>query len=188
MSNLTVQVDLIKLNVIDVALWGSYLLCQLVCATVTILFINLVLGLIAIILCLPLSISPILSKKAVERARNLLVHSTNDLNESSSDLLHGLVDRTTQGAERSVDQRYSQANEKWIHAANHDARVRKRVDAINDLLSHILNFWGLDRWRNPHTEIADVDSSNRRLRFADGQHLGSPLLRLRPVLPIQCGA
>lgn len=67
LSNLTVQVDSIKLNVIDVALWGSYLLCQLVCATATILFINPVLGLIAIILCLPLSVSPILSKKAVER-------------------------------------------------------------------------------------------------------------------------
>lgn len=128
LSNLTVQVDSIKLNVIDVALWGSYLLCQLVCATATILFINPVLGLIAIILCLPLSVSPILSKKAVERARNLLVHSTNNLNESSSDLLHGLVDWRIHGAERSVDRRYSQAGH-IFHAS-----IRDNVTLFDDSL------------------------------------------------------
>ncbi|MFD0705667.1 ABC transporter transmembrane domain-containing protein [Alloscardovia venturai] len=113
---------------------------SVISAAVTILFINPLLGIVAIVLCLPLALSPIVSKKRVEYARNQLMHSTNDLNASASDLLHGFTDWKMYAADKFVNIRYHLSNERWIRDANRDAHVQKDIDAINDCLSHILHF------------------------------------------------
>lgn len=62
------------------------------------------------------------------------MHSTNDLNESSSDLLHGLVDWRIHGAERSVDRRYSQAGH-IFHAS-----IRDNLTLFDDSLPDSMVF------------------------------------------------
>ncbi|TCD54211.1 ABC transporter ATP-binding protein [Alloscardovia theropitheci] len=140
LTNLTVHIDSIKSNIIDVVLRGFYLCCLLISAVTISLFINPILGIVAIVLSVPLALSPIISKKIVECARAKLVHSTNRLSVSIADLLHGLVDWRSYHAQASINRQFSSLNDDWLQAANHDARVQKSIESINNMLSHTLYF------------------------------------------------
>lgn len=140
LSNLTVQLDGVKANLIDVAIWGGYLVCQLVFAVITILAINPVLGLCALVLCIPPALVPILMKRPVERARHRLVDATDEMNQTTGDLLRGMADWRLAGRSREIMALFGGRSDDWRRAANKDASVQKGVDTMSDTLSHVLVF------------------------------------------------
>lgn len=139
-STLTTQLDSVKRDLVDVLLWGTYLMMQLLFSVIAVLAINPTLGGVALLLCIPMSLVPVISKRFVIRARNAMTGSADELNTVTGDLLHGIVDWRLTGKERNVHHRFAQLNETWLQAADHDATVQKQADSANNFMTNILIF------------------------------------------------
>lgn len=137
-SQLTTQLDQVKANLIDVLLYGAALVAQTLFAVAGILVINPVLGACALVLCIPMALVPVLSKRHIETARGRLVDAQNDLNGELGDLLRGAVDWRLMHRETQVRERFAAAGRSWFARARGDADMQMRVDAVTNMLSHVL--------------------------------------------------
>ena len=137
-SQLTTQLDQVKANLIDVLLYGAALVAQTLFAVVGILVINPVLGTCALVLCTPMALVPVLSKRHIETARGRLIDAQNDLNGELGDLLRGAVDWRLMHREPQVRARFAATGRSWFTQARGDADMQMRVDAVTNMLSHAL--------------------------------------------------
>lgn len=144
-SQFTAQLEQVKAGLIDVLLYGAALVVQTVFAVTAIMVINPVLGACALVLCVPMALVPVLSKRRVESAREGLVGAQNDLNGELGDLLHGMADWRLMDRAPQTRARLARFACPWLGAARRDAGVQMGVDAITNALSHILVFgiWAL---------------------------------------------
>lgn len=140
LSQMTAQLGQIKADLIDVGLYGLILASQVAFAIAAIMAISPLLGMCALVLCVPMALVPIAARSRVERARGGLVEAENDLNARLGDLLRGLADWRLFGRGRQVVQRFARCNESWLQRAETDAAVQTGVDAVVNALSHVLIF------------------------------------------------
>ena len=101
-STLTSQLDQIKTNLIDVVLYGIMLLSQASFALIAILTLNPTLALVALALCVPMMLVPLLFRPRIEEARATVVNATNVLNSVIGDSLRGMVDWRVAGREHQI--------------------------------------------------------------------------------------
>ena len=139
-SQLTTQLEQIKANLIDVVLYGFVLVFQVIFASVSVLVINPILGMCALLLCIPMALVPILTKQKVEAARSSMIDAQNSLNGDLGDLLHGIVDWRLMHRESKIQAWFAQHSDSWLDATRRDADVQMLVDSIANALSHVLIF------------------------------------------------
>lgn len=139
-SQMTSQLEQVKADLIDVLLYGTVLASQVAFAVVSILAINPVLGAFALLLCLPMALVPVASKRRVRDARNALVDAQNELNDGMGDLLRGMPDWRLMRRERLVRAYFTRRNRGWLGKAYRDADTQMGVDAVTNALSRVLIF------------------------------------------------
>ncbi|MFT8705184.1 MAG: ABC transporter ATP-binding protein [Bifidobacterium sp.] len=139
-STLTAQIDSVKRDLIDVVLWGAYLLFQLVFSVVAVLAINPTLGVVALLLCVPMSLVPVVSKRFVVKARTRVAAGVDALNTVTGDLLHGVSDWRLAGRSVQAQRRFAGLNGRWREASDHDATVQKAADSANNFMTNVLIF------------------------------------------------
>lgn len=137
-SQATSQLEQAKSSYYDTILWGVYLLTQLIVAILVGFTINPTMAVVTILLCIPLSLIPIVSRKIIARATGKLVEATNQLNESTGDLLHGTRDWKTYREQKSIMPHYAGSIGAWFPVARSHTQVQERVDAINAFFTTIL--------------------------------------------------
>ncbi|ERL65181.1 ATP-binding cassette domain-containing protein [Schleiferilactobacillus shenzhenensis] len=138
LNQMTNNVDVLQNDYLAAAVNIYSELCQFFIAIVMSVFIQPVLCLIVIALCLPILLIPVFNQKVLKRSKNRVLASSEQYTQTMQNILNGL--RTIQlfNVHRIMQRVFAKKNSAWLKDQNADQRNRKTISGISQLLDNVL--------------------------------------------------
>ena len=112
-SQFTTQLTIVKQSYLDSFTWGVYLFFQFIFATILAFYINPLLASVSLILCAPLILIPIMSRKIISSNARKVVSANDNLNQYIVDSVQTSTDWKMSQSETYINKRYLEKTRAW---------------------------------------------------------------------------
>ena len=137
-SLMTAQMDNLDENYFAAIFWAFYLVIQFIVACVIALIINPAMAGIAIILCIPNLLLPLIFRKSLESSKIATIRQTDSYVAKISDYLFGFADWKINSGNKIINKQESMQNKQLLQSQRRELKAQNLSTAFNHAFSNVL--------------------------------------------------
>lgn len=137
-SLMTAQMDNLDENYFYAIFWAFYLVIQFIVACVVALVINPTMAAIAIVLCIPNVLLPLIFRRSLENTKLKTIKQTDAYVTKISDYLFGFADWKINGGSKLINKQESTENNQLLQSQKRELKAQNISTAFNHAFSNVL--------------------------------------------------